>query len=439
MNQHSDDRSSVSRRSFLQQSAASVAGATALAGAMQSTVHAGAGDEMIRIGLVGCGGRGSGAAVQALTADPNTKLVAMADAFEHRLSGSLNALKSSAVGDRVNVEPEQQFLGLDAYEQLLATDVDVVLLTTPPGFRPLHIQAAVEAGKHVFAEKPIAVDAAGVQTALAACRKARDKGLFVVTGLQTRYEPTTQQMVERIHNGAIGDILTMRTTRYGQHGWTRAKKPGMTDVAHQVDNWYHFAWVSGDFIVEQFVHELDRIAWIIDDDPVSCMASGGRQTRIGPDTGHIYDHFYAIFKYQNGVEFHAATRQQVGCQSVFEMDIAGTLGRCTGFQRSLYEFTGPNAEVLKQPRVTKGRLGHQLEHDVMYAALRRGDYINNGDYTARSTMMAIMARDAAYSGQQINWQEKLDSHERLVNVDGLTWDSELPQWKIAMPGIHGIV
>lgn len=410
-----------------------------MVGGLQRSVHAASGSGVIRIGLVGCGGRGSGAALQALSADPKTQLVAMADAFEHRLTPSLNALKRSAVGDRVVVDHEHQFIGLDAYKQLLETDVDVVLLATPPGFRPVHIQAAVEAGKHIFAEKPVAVDSAGIQTVLAATQTAHEKGLLLVVGLQTRYEPTSQEMVARIHNGAIGDIHTLRTTRFGEQVWTRPRKPGMTDVAHQIDNWYQFTWVSGDFIVEQFVHEIDRIAWIIGANPVSCIATGGRQTRTGPDTGHVYDHFSAIFKYADGVEFHAATRQQQGCQAIWEMDAAGSLGRCTGLQRTLYNFTGPHADQLKAPPAADSRVGYQLEHDAMYAALRKGDSINNGLYAANSTMMAIMARDSAYSGQQVLWQDKMESNESLVDIRDLTWDTELPQWKIAMPGIHGIV
>ncbi len=439
MNQPDDNLTSSTRRNFIGQSAAKVASASALVGGLQRSVHSASGSDVIRIGLVGCGGRGSGAALQALNADPKTQLVAVADTFEHRLTPGLQALKRSAAGERVLVDKEYQFIGLDAYKKLLETDVDVVLLATPPGFRPLHIQAAVEAGKHIFAEKPVAVDSAGVKAVLAATQQAQQKGLLFVVGLQTRYEPTTQEMVARIQNGAIGDIVTMRTTRFGQQTWTRPRKPGMTDVAHQVDNWQQFTWLSGDFVVEQFVHEIDRIAWIIGADPVSCLATGGRQTRTGPDTGHIYDHFSAIFKYAGGVEFHAATRQQRGCQAVWEMDVAGTLGRCTGTQRTLYNFTGPNAAQLKAPPTAASRVGHQLEHDAMYTALRKGDSISNGEYAAKSTLMAIMARDSAYSGQQILWQDKLDSNERLVDMHGLSWETELPQWKIAMPGIHGIV
>ncbi len=381
---------------------------------------------------------GSGAALQALTADPKTQLVAVADAFEHRLTPSLAALKRSAVGEQVVVDQERQFIGLDAFKKLLETDVDVVLLATPPAFRPLHIQAAIEAGKHVFAEKPVAVDPAGVRIVLAATQQARVKGLLLVVGLQTRYEPTSQEMVTRIQDGAIGDILTMSTTRFGGQTWIRPKKPGMTDVAHQVDNWHQFTWLSGDFIVEQFVHEIDRMAWIINADPLSCIATGGRQTRTGPDSGHIYDHFAATFKYSNGVMLHAATRQQRGCLAVWEMDVAGSLGRCVGQQRSLYTFTGPKAAQLKAPPSAASRVGHQLEHDAMYAAIRKGDSINNGEYAAKSTLMAIMARDSAYSGQQILWQDKLDSNERIVDIHSLNWDTQLPQWKIAMPGIHGI-
>lgn len=404
----------------------------------------------IRIGIIGTGNRGITCIgrqiaeqraeldldLTAFWADKNTKLVAMADAFEDRLKLSLQSLQKTEVAKRIDVSQEHQFIGLDAYKHVLASDVDVVILATPPGFRPLHFEAAVEAGKHVFAEKPVAVDAAGVRRALKASRKAKTEGLYVVAGLQGRYEPEIQEMVSRLHQGAIGDVTAMRMIRYGGGVWVKPRRPDMTDVEYQMRNWYYFTWLSGDFLVEQFVHEIDRMAWIANGYPIRCLATGGRQSRTDKNYGHIYDHFAALFSFEGGEDLYASTRHQRGCATSFDMVVHGTKGTCTGRGKTSFEISGANA--WKKGNARKKQSGHQLEQNAMYEAIRSGNYINNGDYLAKSTLMGIMARESAYTGQEISWEQIENSEQDLV-PDDLAWNSALPEWKVAIPGVTRFV
>ena len=423
----SSGTSSSTRRDFLKASSAAVAAGT-LASGLARSAHA-AGSDVLKLGLIGCGGRGTGAAVQALTADPNTRLIAMGDAFADRLDFSLASLKKSAVSQQVAVDRARQFVGFDAYQGVIGSDVDVVLLAEPPHFRPISLKAAIEAGKHVFAEKPVAVDAPGIRSVLATCAEAKKKNLMVVSGLCWRYETGMQETIGRLHDGAIGDIVALETTRYGQGSGKRfQREPGMTDMYYQMRNWYYYTWLSGDFIVEQLVHELDKMAWLMHDEyPVRCIATGGRQTRIEPIFGHIYDHFSAIYEYANGVKLYASTRHQAGTQGM-RLDMAkGTKGSCDMMK---YTITGVNPWK-RTGRVT---LMHQLEHDAMYAALRQGEVINNGNYMAKSTMMAILARMSAYTGKAITWEQAMASKEDL-SPPKYDWDVALPEPPVAMPGV----
>jgi predicted dehydrogenase len=391
----------------------------------------------IRLGLVGCGGRGTGAALQALAADPHAELVAMADVFEDRLELSVKSMSKHKLKKRIDVPEERRFTGLDGYKALLESDVDVVLLATPPGFRPLHIKAAIDAGKHVFAEKPVAVDTAGVKTVLAACRKAQAEKLFVVSGLHVRYEPRSQQLVQAVRDGVIGDLMSMRLTRHGGGVWTRPEPEDATPVEKQLRNWYYYTWLSGDFLVEQFVHEIDRCAWLIGEYPIHCRATGGRQVRTSDKQGHIYDHFAAEFQFASGVELCAFARQQRGTDRAWDITVNGTRGRVRGRARRQYDvFENGEKEPIKVIRGSKD--GHQVEHDELFAGLRGGAYINNGEYMAKSTLMAIMMRDAAYSGKDLKWDDMMKSDEPLVDMENLTFDSELPLWKVPVPGVNGV-
>lgn len=426
----------ATRRSFLRQSTSALAaGPVFAAAAVAPRVHA-AGDDTLRIGLVGCGGRGSGAAVQALTADPHTVLVAMADPFADRLEASLKRLRANrVVGERVQVDPDHRFDGFDGYRHVIDSDVDVVLLATPPHFRPRHLRACIEANKHVFAEKPVAVDAPGVRSVLATTEMARQRNLCIVSGLNTRYSFIAQEAVRRVHEGAVGDVVALHSVRYGGGVWTRPRQPEMTEMQYQMLNWYYYTWLSGDFNVEQFVHQMDFCAWLMNDRyPVRCYGTGGRQARTGPDHGHIYDHFATTFEFENGVRLFSSTRHQRGCSNESGTYVFGTDGTASLAHRAP-SISGKHP--WKAPRAAE-KDSHQLEHDAFFAALRAGRTINNGLYMAKSSLMAIMARMSSYTGQSLTWDQTLNSTEELKPT-GYTWDAEPPAAKVAIPGVTKFV
>ncbi len=420
-------RSLPSRRTFLKRSAA-MAGGLAAGLTVARGAHA-AGSEVIRLGLVGCGGRGCGAAVQALRADPGAKLVAATDAFEDRLKfGLLRMQKQGDVGERVAVDRDHQFPGFDGYKQVIASDVDAVLLATPPQFRPMQLKACIEAGKHVFAEKPVAVDAPGVRSVLETTEQAKRKNLCIVSGLNGRYSPPTQETIRRVHDGAIGRIVAVHMARYGGGVWVRPRRAEMTEMEYQMLNWYYFTWLSGDFNVEQFVHQLDRVAWVMKDEyPVNCYSTGGRQARTGEDHGHIYDHFSSVFEYADGARVFSTARHQRGCSNESRAYVLGTKGAA---DLRKYTITGDHPWQAGRGPWTDS---HQLEQDAFLAALRAGKVINNGNYMANSTMMAIMSRMSAYTGQSLTWDQAINSKEDL-SPSAYTWDAQPPKSAVAVPG-----
>jgi len=424
--------SAPSRRDFLLRSAA--AGGCLAAGlSAAGPVHA-AGSDVIRLGLVGCGGRGTGAAAQALRADPGARLVAVTDAFEDRLEASLANLKRQGdFADRVVVDQDHRFTGFDGYQGVIASDVDAVLLATPPHFRPAQFRACIEAGKHVFAEKPVAVDAPGVRSVLETTELAKEKGLCVVSGLNGRYAPQLQEIIKRIHDGAVGDVLALHAARYAGGVWVRPRQPGMTDMEYQMRNWYYFTWLSGDFNVEQFVHQLDRMAWVMNDEyPVRCYATGGRQARTAPEHGQIYDHFSSVFEYPGGARVFATTRHQRGCSNESQALVIGTKGTA---DLAAGTISGKNPYKTPDRKRTDS---HQLEQNAFLAALRAGDVINNGDYMAKSTMMAILERMSAYTGRSLTWDQALGSEQDL-SPSAYTWDAAPPDADVAVPGVTKFV
>jgi predicted dehydrogenase len=417
-----------SRREFL--TTAAVAGTLA---ALPKNVHA-AGSDVLRIGLVGCGQRGTGAATQALAADSNVKLVALADAFEDRLEQSLAILRADQkVGAKVEVDPERRFVGFDAYQKLLDSGVDVVLLCTPPQFRPIHLRAAVDAGKHVFAEKPVAVDARGVHSVLKSCEEAKSKGLSIVSGLCIRYSNGFRETIRRIHDGAIGEIVTLFANDYRSGRWNKPRQPDWTEMTYQMRNWYNFTWLSGDFNVEQHVHFLDVCSWVMKDQyPVRAVGMGGRQVLAGPEYGQIYDHFSVVYEYADGARLVSNCRQQPGCKNDISAQVLGTQGRAELAERNRgLRIAGRTEWSYDGPR----NVMFQTEHDELFASIRRGTPINNGDYMARSTLLAIMGRMAAYTGQQITWDMALNSQEDL-SPSRYAWDAAPPASSatIAVPG-----
>jgi predicted dehydrogenase len=415
---------SSTRRRFLQ------ASAVAAAAPFAAGVHAG-GSDTLRIGLIGCGGRGTGAAINALQADRHVRIVALGDAFRDRLDGSLAALRrEEAVAQQVDVRPERCFTGFNAYQQVINSGVDVVLLCTPPHFRPLHLRAAIEARKHVFAEKPVAVDAPGVGAVLATCQEARRRNLSVVSGLCLRYSHGYRQTVRRLHDGAAGDVVALQANDYRGPIWVRRREPNWTDMEWQMRNWYYFTWLCGDFNVEQHVHNLDVCAWVMRDTyPVKAMGLGGRQVRTGPEFGNIYDHFTVVYEYAGGVKLFSQTRQQPGCRNEITVHALGTRGRAEISERRL-DISGP-AAWRHQGRDNNF---YQTEHEDLFASIRNGRPINNGEYMAKSTLLAIMGRMAAYTGQQITWEMALNSREDLT-PPRYAWEGVLPVAPVAMPGV----
>jgi len=420
------------RRDFLKR-VATTTGGLAASLPLARGVYA-AGSDVIRLGLVGCGGRGSGAAVQALRADPGARLVAASDAFMDRLDLALGNLKKQKdVASRVVVENDRKFAGFDGYRGVIASDVDAVLLATPPHFRPMHLRACIEAGKHVFAEKPVAVDARGVRSVLQTTELARTRNLCIVSGLNGRYAPQLQQMVTRIQEGAIGDVLALHAARYGGGVWVRPRQPGMSEMQYQMRNWYYFTWLSGDFNVEQFVHQLDRMAWVLRDQyPARCYSTGGRQARTAPEYGHIYDHFSSVFEYPQGVRVFTTTRHQRGCSNESQALVLGTKGTADLAKGTI---SGPNPW---QAERRKSIDSHQLEQNAFLAALRAGKVINNGRYMANSTMMAILSRMSAYTGRSLTWEQGINSKQDL-SPSAYTWQGEPPEATVAVPGVTRFV
>ena len=405
-----------SRRQFLR-STATAASLAALTVGIQARAYAAGGNTM-RLGLIGCGGRGTGAAVQALNACKRAKLVAMGDAFQDQLDQSWKAV-SKEHPDRVDVPPNRRFVGMDAYAGVIGADVDLVLLCTPPGFRPLHFEAAVKAGRHVFTEKPVAVDVPGIKRTITANEEAKKKGLAVAVGLNIRHQNSSRDVIKRVHDGAIGEIAFLRA--YGNNAgvWVRPRQSGQSEMEYQVRNWYYFNWLCGDLIVEQTVHALDLVNWAKGDHPVEAQGMGGRQVRVGPDFGEIYDHHAVEYTYKDGTKMFLFCRHIPNCWSSFGGIVHGTKGEAD-LSKGVLSVRG------QEPvRFEPGVAGHQQEHNDLFAALDAGRPYNEGDYGITSTMTAILGRMATYSGQVVTWDDAMKS-ETDLGPKRYAWDAEAP-------------
>ncbi len=421
----------TSRRQFLKTSTtALLSGAIAAPVIFAPKARAVSPGDTLKVGLIGCGGRGSGAANQALHADKNVKLTALGDAFEDQLANGLKSLQAEHQ-DKVQVEPDHRFVGLDAYQKVIDSGVDVIILGTPPGFRPIHLQAAVAAGKHVFAEKPMAVDAPGVRAVLAAAEEAKRKDLCLASGFCWRSHYAKRAAFRQVLDGAVGEI----TSVYSTYNTTPVKdvtirKPDWTDLQVQLRNWYQFSWLSGDHIVEQAVHSLDMMSWAMGDAPPARITGhGGRQVRTS--LGNIYDHFAIVYEYENGARGFHYCRQQTGCSNDYSVNIAGTKGKC------IVDCTRdrPHQIVGEKPWKYDGPKNdmYQTEHDEFFAAIRNGRPINHGIWMAQSTLLAIAGRMASYTGQTITWEQAMNSQESLM-PEKLAWDMPLAVPPVSMPG-----
>ncbi len=414
-----------SRRQFLQTSAAAVVGGTLAGSLAVPTVHA-AGSDALKYALIGCGGRGSGAAINAMHADPSNKLTVLCDIFPDVLERGHNALKKQ-LGEQFAVNKENCFSGFDGYKQVMASDADVVMLCTTPHFRPLHLRAAVEAGKQIFCEKPVAVDAPGVRSCLESAKLAAEKNLNLVSGLCWRYDYGVKATMDQIKSGAIGDIVAIQENYLTGFLWHRGRKPQWSEMEYQIRNWMYFTWLSGDHNVEQHIHSLDKALWLNDDQPPAlCYGLGGRQARTSEEWGNIYDHHAVVYQWPSGINCFAFTRQMGECFNETEDFVWGTKGK---------------AEVLKHEVTSEGKTWrykgdkpsmYDVEHVALYDAIKSGKTINNGTYQAYSTMLAIMGRMATYSGQKITWEMAINSQENL-SPERYEWgDVKVPT--VAVPG-----
>ncbi len=414
-----------SRRQFLQKSSAAVVGGSLAAtlGAARA-VHAG-GSDILRVGVIGCGGRGSGAAVNAMRAEDNVRLTALADAFPDRLD-HCRELLTRQLGDKYQVANDHCFFGFDGYQQLLQTDVDVVILATPPHFRPAHLRAAIEAGKHVFCEKPVAVDPTGVRDVLETTKLARQNDLTIVSGLCWRYDYGVRETMKQIEDGAIGDIVAIQENYLTGTLWHRGRQEAWSEMEYQMRNWLYFTWLSGDHIVEQHIHSLDKALWLMGDEPPArCVGLGGRQVRSDEKWGNIYDHFAVCYEWAGGVKTFAYTRQMADCHNDVDDYVLGTKGRAKILKNTIageseWKYRGPKPSM------------YDVEHRELFQALRRGEVINNGEYMSYSTLMAIMGREACYSGQAITWEQAINSDQDLSPAAYEWGDVAVP--RVPMPG-----
>jgi predicted dehydrogenase len=418
------DNNELTRRDFLK--TASVASMATLAGAMSGTgTLFAAGSDTIKIGMIGCGGRGTGAAIDAVTSSPGVEIIGMADPFQDRIDGSLKTLREK-VPAAVKVRPETCFTGLDGYQKLLAIkDINYIVTAAPPGFRPIHLKAAVEAGKNVFMEKPVAVDPVGVRSVIASSDLAAKKGLAIVAGTQRRHQTRYLELMKRIRDGAIGELVGGQC--YWNQGdlWVIKKTPEMSEMEWQCRNWLYFTWTSGDHIVEQHVHNIDVMNWAFNATPVKVMAMGGRQVRTAPEYGNIFDHFAVEFEYPNGVRVASQCRQTKGCAERVEEKIVGTKGYAFGYGEiggaNTWKFEGdePNPYV--------------VEHADLIASIRGGKPLNEGKRIAESTLCAIMGRMSAYTGRALSWDWAMNASKLDLSPKAYVFGPN-PVDPVAVPG-----
>jgi predicted dehydrogenase len=431
MNEQSSSTPSegMNRREFVKASALTVGTLAAAQVAMSGRAFA-ANDETIRVGVIGCGGRGTGAAFNALQADDRVSIVALADLFPDRLESSRNGLAER--GPRGSVADDRCYVGFDAYQRLLGEkDIDYVILATPPHFRPAHFEASIAAGKHVFMEKPVAVDPPGIRKVIAAGEAATKRGLSVVAGTQRRHQRNYQEAMKRIRAGELGDILAARC--YWNMGslWKKDPRPEWSEMEWQLRNWLYFTWLSGDHICEQHVHNLDIVNWAIGDHPVRALGLGGRQVRTQPVYGNIYDHHAVEYEYENGAFLLSMCRQIGGCANRVDERLHGTKGRMylrpnVSKIHGGWEYDGGNTNP------------YVVEHEDLVASLTgAGRYWNEAQNVAESTLTAIMGRISNYTGQEVTWEQALNSELDLTPPAYEFGD--LAMRPVAMPGTTPLI
>lgn len=437
-NNHQKQKGKVTRRDFIRASAA-VGVAAMLSGKEKLFAQ---GSDKLRVGLIGCGGRGTGAAKDCVNSSPNVEIVAMGDLFKDRLDQSLQQLKtndkdkasdwSSSIlwqnAHKVTATEDTCFVGFDAYKKVLDCDIDMVILGTPPHFRPMHLKAAVEAGKHIFMEKPVAVDPVGIRSVIKSSTLAKQKGLAIVAGTQRRHQDHYLKIIRRIRNGDIGEIVSGQCYWNMGELWVVEKEDGWSDMEWQCRNWLYFTWLSGDHIVEQHVHNLDVINWAIGSHPIQAMGMGGRQVRTGPKHGNIFDHFAIEYEYPNGVRVMSMCRQTNGCHELVAERLVGTKGR-TYTDGSTGSIDGQN------PYKYQGESPNPYvqEHTDLIESIRQGRPLNEGKRIAESTMTAIMGRMSAYTGRALKWDWVMNASKLDLSPPSYEM-CDLPVRPVAVPG-----
>ncbi|HUU95673.1 MAG TPA: Gfo/Idh/MocA family oxidoreductase [Phycisphaerae bacterium] len=421
----------ITRRRFLE---TSVAAATTFAAGCASMRKGQAGPailhpgepEKLRVGVIGCGGRGTGAAMNCVESSENVEIVALGDLFQDRLDSCRKKL-AKKVADNLNVTDDRCFTGFDAYLGVLDCDIDMVVMAPPPHFRPLHLKAVIEAGKHVFMEKPVAVDPVGIRSIIASSELAAQKGLAIVAGTQRRHAPAYVETMKRIHDGAIGELVAAQCYWNQEFLWVKEQKPEWSDMEWQCRNWLYFTWLSGDHIVEQHVHNLDVINWAMQSPPVKCVGMGGRQVRTGPECGNIFDHFAVEYEYPNGARVLSMCRQIGGCSTRVSERIVGTKGVADpnglieGGRSYKYEPPDPAVDPYVQ------------EHADLIASIRSGEPLNEGRRVAESTLTAIMGRMSAYTGREMKWDWVMNKSALDLTPPAYEF-GDLPVGPIAVPG-----
>ena len=435
MNKDKSSMNLTTRRTFVKNSSL-LAGGLMAAPLFSKANYFSVADDSIKIALIGCGGRGTGAATQALSTKQNVKLVAMADAFPDRLDRSYNSGSKEVDAKRIDVPEDRKFVGFDAYEKAIPL-ADVVILATPPGFRPIHFEEAVKQGKHIFMEKPVATDPAGIQKVLAAAAIAKQKKLNVVVGLQRHYQNSYRELFKR--KDLIGDITSAQAWWNGDGVWVHPRKDGQTEMEYQMRNWYYFNWLCGDHITEQHIHNIDVVNWFKGSYPVRAQGMGGREVRKGKDYGEIFDHHYVEFHYADGSILNSQCRHQPKTMSKVDELLIGTKGKIFAGDANIVDHKG---KVLYQfDRKTENN-PYQSEHDELFEAIAKGQFkFSDAENGAKSTMTSILGRMATYSGQVIDWDKAINSgidiHPKVYD-----WNATPPVvpdadgfYPVAVPGV----
>jgi predicted dehydrogenase len=423
-------KSASSRREFLKTSAAAVSAASAVGLSIGQSAHA-AGSDVLKVGLIGCGGRGSGAAANALNADKNAKLVAMGDVFDERVQSARKALQK-AKGEQVAVDDEHCFVGFDAYRKVIDSGVDVVLIACASRYHPAYMKAAVEANKHVFIEKPHAIDPAGIQVVAAACEEAKKRNVCVLSGLCWRYDKGVQEAIKRVLDGAIGEIVAIQETYMRSAYRLIERRPEDTELQYQFRNWYHFNWLCGDDIPQSLLHSMDKGQWALGEmPPVKAYGQGGRSSCFGNIYGDVFDHSSVVYEYANGVRMYANVRAQTGCYGEVTDTIHGTKGRCYLPRKCRIE--GEKNWQYEAPAGAPAPNMYDNEHVALFEAIRSGKTLNCGSYMVTSTMMAIMGQMVCFTGQQMTWEQAMNS-KYVAGPDCAGWDMAPP----TKPDANGI-